>query len=98
MKNQKLNKMETTQIIIANLSCGGCVNTINKQLNAMEGVEKVDVNLETNIVSINHLESLDRSKLTQKLLSIGYPEATEKNGLLTQLKSLTSCVKGKLTN
>jgi len=39
-----------------------------------------------------------REQLTETLLSIGYPEATEKNGLLTQLKSVSSCLTGKFSN
>jgi len=90
--------MKTEKITIANLSCGGCVNTITKKLTAITGVEKVGVDLETNIVSVNHNETVSREQLTKMLLSIGYPEATEKNGLLTQLKSVTSCLTGKLSN
>ena len=90
--------MKTENIIIANLSCDGCINTITKKLTAITGVEKVEVDLKTNIVSVNHNEMVSREQLTQMLLSIGYPEATEKNGLLTQLKSVTSCLTGKLSN
>ena len=90
--------MKTENITIANLSCGGCVNTITKKLTTITGVEKVEVDLETNNVSVNHNETVNREQLTQMLLSIGYPEATEKNGLLTKLKSVTSCLTGKLSN
>lgn len=90
--------MKTENITLANLSCGGCVNTITKKLTAITGVKKVEVDLETNNVSINHNETVNRERLTQMLLSIGYPEATEKNGLLTKLKSVTSCLTGKLLN
>jgi copper chaperone CopZ len=37
--------MKTESIAIANLSCGGCVNTITKKLNNITGVEKVGVDL-----------------------------------------------------
>ena len=90
--------MQTENITIANLSCGGCVNTITKKLTAITGVEKVEVDLETNNVTVNHNETVNRERLTQMLLSIGYPEATEKNGLLTQLKSVTSCLTGNFSN
>jgi copper chaperone CopZ len=90
--------MKTENITIANLSCGGCVKTIIKKLTEISGVEKVAVDLETNIVSVNHNEHVSRAIITQKLLAIGYPEATENNGLLTQLKSITSCITGKLSN
>jgi copper chaperone CopZ len=90
--------METENITIANLSCDGCVNTIIKKLTGIIGVEKVGVDLETNIVSVNQNGNVKREQLTQMLASIGYPEATEKNGLLTQLKSITSCLTGKISN
>lgn len=90
--------MKTENFIIANLSCGGCVNTITKKLTAMAGVENVEVDLETNNVSVNHNETLSRDQLTKTLLSIGYPEATEKNGLITKLKSVSSCLTGKISN
>jgi copper chaperone CopZ len=90
--------MKTENITIMNLSCGGCVNTITKKLTAIAGVEKVEVDLQTNNVLVNHIETVNREQLTQMLLSIGYPEATEKNGLLTLLKSVTSCLTGKLSN
>ncbi len=90
--------METDNITIANLNCSGCINTITKKLTGIIGVEKVEVDLETNNVSVNHNGTVKRKQLTQMLLSIGYPEATEKNGLLTQLKSITSCLTGKLSN
>jgi copper chaperone CopZ len=90
--------MTKENITIANLSCGGCVNTITKKLTAIAGVEKVDVDLETNSVTVIHNERVSREQLTKMLLSIGYPKATERNGLLTQLKSVTSCLSGKLSN
>jgi copper chaperone len=90
--------MKTENITIANLRCSGCVNTITKKLTSITGVEKVEVDLIANNVSVNHNEMVNREQLTQMLLSLGYPEATEKNGLLTQLKSVTSCLTGKLTN
>ena len=89
--------MKIENITFANLSCSGCVNTITKKLTSITGVEKVEVDLFKNIVSVNHNETLKREQLTHMLLSIGYPEATEKNGLLTQLKSVTSCLTGKLS-
>ena len=90
--------MQTENFTIANLRCDGCINTITKKLTAFTGVEKVEVDLETNIVSVNHNEAVRRVQLTEMLLSIGYPEATEANGLLTKLKSITSCMTGKLSN
>jgi copper chaperone len=89
--------MKTDAITIANLSCGGCVNTITKNLAAISGVEKVEVDLATNIVAVAHTDAVSVEELIEKLTSLGYPEATAKNGLITHLKSITSCMTGKLT-
>jgi copper chaperone len=90
--------MKTDYIIIANLSCAGCVKSITKKLTSITGVKKVEVNLDTNSVLVNHTDNVIRHQITESLLSIGYPEATEKNGLLTYLKSIKSCILGKLSN
>jgi len=88
--------MKTTKIKIMNLSCKGCVNTITKNLSAIDGVEKVNVELATNVVSISHNEEIQRDVFTKKLLSLGYPEDNEANNLLTKLKSKKSCLIGRI--
>ncbi|MDP2176163.1 MAG: heavy metal-associated domain-containing protein [Bacteroidota bacterium] len=89
--------MKTEAINILNLSCGGCVNTITKKLREIKGVENVDVNLDTQLVTVACLESIDRTELTEMLKSIGYPESTDNNNIVTQLKSVKSCLIGKLS-
>lgn len=88
--------METEKIIIANLKCSGCENTIKNRLSEIEGVESVIVNHEEDSVTITHSGKAKREDFTKKLHSIGYPEATEENGLLLQLKSYASCMIGRI--
>jgi len=88
--------MKTEKILIANLKCGGCENTIKSKLSEIEGVESVTVNQEENSVTINYTDKATKEDFTKKLHSIGYPEATEENGLLLQLKSYASCVIGRI--
>lgn len=90
--------METEKIIIANLKCIGCESTIKGKLLEMNGVEGVGVNHEEDSVTINHRGKLPREAFTKKLHDLGYPEATEENGLLLQLKSYASCVMGRIKN
>jgi copper chaperone CopZ len=90
--------MKQENIIIANLSCGGCVKTITKELSSIAGLDRVEVDLDSHTVLVNHSDVVSREEITRTLLGIGYPEITEKNGLLTHLKSITSCMKGKLSN
>ncbi len=88
--------MKSEKIIIANLKCGGCESTITDKLFEIEGVESVVVNHEEDSVTINHTQKATREDFTKKLHSIGYPEATEENGLLLKLKSYVSCAIGKI--
>lgn len=89
--------MKIEEITIANLSCNGCVNTITKKLKALAGVQQVKVDLESSMVSVETDNQTERHLLTQTLQSIGYPEITDKNDLFTKLKSVTSCMTGKIS-
>lgn len=88
--------MKTEKILIANLKCGGCENTIKSKISEIEGVESISVNQDEDSVTINYSGKATREDFTKKLHSIGYPEATEENGLLLKLKSYASCVVGRI--
>lgn len=89
--------MKKEEIIVANLKCNGCASTIKKELLKLEHVKSVEVDIENDSISISH-ENVEREIIINKLHSLGYPEATEKNGLLLQLKSYSSCMIGKMNN
>lgn len=88
--------MKTDTIIIANLKCSGCENTIKIKLSELPGVESVGVNHEEDSVTIVHDNQSERAVFADKLHHLGYPEATEENGLLLQLKSYASCLIGRI--
>jgi copper chaperone len=90
--------MKTAIITIANLKCSGCETTIKKELLKIEGVSSVKIDQEKDSVKVTLDDNIEREKITNKLHSLGYPEATEENGLLLKLKSYTSCMIGKLEN
>lgn len=85
------------KIVIANLKCDGCASTISKSLKGIKGVTDVQVNHEDDLVEVTHNGTVARKAITDKLYSLGYPEATEENGLLLQLKSYASCMVGRLS-
>ncbi len=89
--------MKTEEIIIANLKCNGCASTIKKEVSSLTGVKEVAVDVERDAVKVTY-ENIDRESITNKLHSLGYPEATEKNGLLLQIKSYGSCMVGRINN
>jgi copper chaperone len=90
--------MKTEKIIIANLKCGGCETTIKKGLLKIDGVTSVKIDNENDAVTVTYEDNVEREKITNKLHALGYPEATEENGLLLQLKSYASCMMGKIDN
>jgi copper chaperone len=89
--------MKTEKIIIANLKCAGCENTIKKRIAEINGVKVVSVNHDEDIVTVQAEDSVDRKQITDVLHKLGYPEATEENGLLLQIKSYASCMVGRLS-
>ncbi len=90
--------MKQETILVANLKCHGCANTIRKNLSLLNGMKLVEVDHENGEVKIEYEDSLNRKTITDNLLKLGYPEATEENGLLTQLKSYASCVIGRIND
>lgn len=90
--------MKQETILVANLKCHGCANTIRKNLSLLNGMKQVEVDHENGEVKIEYEDSLNRKTITVNLLKLGYPEATEENGLLTQLKSYASCVIGRIND
>lgn len=89
--------MKTEEIIVANIKCNGCVSTIKKELLKLAGIRSVKVDIDNDIINLSY-ENIERDLIINKLHSLGYPEATEKNGLLLQIKSYTSCMAGKINN
>lgn len=89
--------MKNEKIFVANLKCSGCASTVKKELQKIKGVQSVDVDIENDCVDVGY-EDVDRDVIIKKLHALGYPEATEKNGLLLQLKSYASCMIGRVSN
>lgn len=89
--------MKTEKLLLANIKCSGCATTIKNELLKIKGVENLTVDIENDSIDLSYNET-DRELIIHRLHSLGYPEATEKNGLLLQLKSYSSCMIGKINN
>lgn len=89
--------MDTT-IEILNLKCGGCANTVKKGITAIEGVNKVEVNVETSEVTIDAIDELVIASVKKKLSSMGYPEVGDDNTIIHKAKSFVSCATGRITS
>lgn len=89
--------MKTEVIYLANIKCAGCATTIKESLLKIAGVKAVEViNEEDKVVLTYDLEN--RNEIIKKLHDLGYPEATEENGLLLKIKSYASCMIGRISN
>lgn len=74
---------------VQNIKCSGCVNTIEKNIGAMPGVQHVSVSQATGMVSITGV-GLNPKELKEKLAALGYPPE-EENNIFKKLKTSIQC-------
>ena len=87
-----------TVLEILNLKCGGCANTIKKGILSIDGVNEVNVDVETSKVSINTTDEALINQVKEKLSKMGYPEVGDTNTVLHKAKSFVSCATGKMSS
>lgn len=88
--------MKTEKVIIENLKCHGCANTIKTEISKIEGVSNVVVNHDDSSVTIDFENESDmREIFTAKLKSLGYPEIGKGN-MFVAAKSYVSCAIGRM--
>lgn len=85
-----------TKIIVQNLKCGGCANTITKHLNVLENVSNVNVEAELSSVSFSYESEETLAKVEDKLKQLGYPVVGDANTYMNKAKSFISCATGKM--
>jgi len=66
--------MQTEDFQVQNVKCGGCAANIQNGLAELNGIDKIDVDIESGHVTVSG-EGLDRQQLVEKLTGLGYPEA-----------------------
>ena len=88
--------MKTEKIIIENLKCHGCANTIKSEISKMDGVTNVVINHEDSSVTIDYEKEENlREVFASKLKSLGYPEIGKGN-MFVAAKSYVSCAIGRM--
>lgn len=88
--------METLEIYVHNIKCAGCMNTIKKAVKSVDHVEAVEIDLETEKVTVQG-DDVDLEKVVATLAHHGYPEKGH-NTLLNQAKSYVSCAIGRMSS
>ena len=86
-----------TTIEILNLKCNGCANTVKKGLLNIEGIDKVDVDLENSKVIVPTEDDKIIKEVKEKLSKMGYPELGDANTMIHKAKSFVSCASGRMT-
>lgn len=63
---------ESLELDVENVKCAGCASAIQDGLTSLEGIEKVEVEIESGHVSISG-DSLSATAIREKLSELGYP-------------------------
>lgn len=65
--------MSTTSTwTVTGMTCGHCVSSVTEELQEVEGVQSVDVTLETGEVVVTSAEPLDREAVEAAVTEAGY--------------------------
>jgi len=64
--------MNETVMRVPDMSCGHCVATVQGALEGVEGVESVDVSLETKMVIVRAIQELETYDLLQAVRETGF--------------------------
>ncbi len=86
-----------TSILVQNLKCGGCANTITTKLSEIKNISDINIDVEESKVSFSYTNETDAFAVKEKLKTIGYPSIDEGNSLVSKAKSFVSCATGKLS-
>ncbi len=63
---------ETSTWQVSGMTCGHCVSSVTEELEEIDGVESVEVTLETGTVFVTSATPLDRSCVEGAVVEAGY--------------------------
>lgn len=89
------------EVLIDNLKCEGCENSIKKGLKEFSQVSEVKIDREKEAVEVEFSEGLSLAEIKTKLASMGYPEKDTLSGfskLAANAKSYVSCAIGRVSS
>ena len=62
-----------TKLTVPTIVCGGCAGGIKKALDKVSGINKVEVDVNSKIVTVEHNAQVSREKLADVLDDAGFP-------------------------
>jgi copper chaperone CopZ len=84
--------METVNLTVSGMICGACVKHVEKAINSIVGVDKVEVDLVSGVVKVEGKLSQQVNQIIAALEEDGYP-AKVRSSELSEMKS-GSCSSG----
>lgn len=85
-----------TKLIIQNLKCGGCANTVTTRLSQLDNISEIEVNNDDSSVAFAYKEDSNLEEVIHLLSKLGYPVDGEDNTLSKKAKSFVSCAIGRM--
>ena len=68
--------MQTTTLNISGMTCGGCVRSVSKVLNALDGVVRAEVSLDKQSAVVDYdAATLNLEQLRRAIVEAGYEVA-----------------------
>ena len=64
--------MKELEIKINGMVCGGCENRVKNALSTIEGIESVEANHNTGIVTIKAEKDLDMVQIKERIVYLGF--------------------------
>ncbi|MEI7768647.1 MAG: heavy-metal-associated domain-containing protein [Chloroflexales bacterium] len=68
--------MATEKFLVPGVSCQHCVNAVNKEVSALSGVQKVEVDLSTKVVTVEHGDQVAPAAIIAAIQEAGYDEVS----------------------
>ncbi|MEI7642925.1 MAG: cation transporter [Chloroflexales bacterium] len=68
--------MAIEKFLVPAVSCQHCVNAVNKEVRALSGVQKVEVDLATKIVTVEYGDQVAPAAIIAAIQEAGYAEVS----------------------
>lgn len=64
--------MKKIQIKVSGMACEGCENRVKNVLSTIDGLESIEVNHKTGIVTVMSTKEIDKSMIEEKINNLGF--------------------------
>lgn len=68
--------MKTEQFLVPGVSCQHCINAVTSEVSKLSGVQRVDVNLDTKLVTVQAGENVTPASIVAAIKEAGYDEVS----------------------